>query len=72
MKLTDWLKSSGMTQCEFANLLGVHESHVSRFMRGERRPSPDLALRIEVVTSGAVSRMALLYPEPVECEGVAA
>lgn len=38
---------------------------------GKRRPSPDLALKIEEATNGAIDRMQLLYPtseDPVETE----
>ncbi len=36
-----------MIQADAAEVLGCSEAHVSRMASGERRPSPELMLRIE-------------------------
>ena len=41
---------SGLTQREFARRLGVSEGHVSNVVRGKRRPSLALVLRISELT----------------------
>jgi DNA-binding transcriptional regulator YdaS (Cro superfamily) len=41
----------------------VRPVYLSQIIMGRRRPSPDLALRIEETTGGAVTRMELLYPK---------
>jgi len=43
-----------------------HPVHMSDILRGRRRPSPDLALRISEATGGAVTVMELLFPEERE------
>lgn len=50
MKLDSYLKESKLTQVDFAARLGVKQSTVSRWLAGVRRPTLDLARKIEVVT----------------------
>lgn len=52
-----------MKQVDLAKRLKVTAIHLNAVLRGRVRPSPQLALRIEEATGGAVSRMDLLYPE---------
>lgn len=35
----DWLKKQGLTQRQFAALLGSHEVEVSRWLNGKKKPS---------------------------------
>ncbi len=53
-KLSRWLDSSSMTRYDLAERLGVARGHVDKICNGERRPSLDLAVAIEKLTSGAV------------------
>ena len=53
MKLSNWLKHSGMKQKDLAAALGIAQSRVSQLMGGES-PSLDLALKIKTLTLGAV------------------
>jgi len=55
-------------QIRLARKVNVHQSHLSKIARGRRRPSPELALRIEQAMSGAVTRDELLFPELYEQE----
>lgn len=41
-----WMKKQGLSQRELAELLGVHEAHISRILSGERRIGARLALRL--------------------------
>jgi len=50
-------------QVKLAKNLGIHQVYLSSVFNGHRRPSPDLARRIEQATGGQVTRMELLYPE---------
>jgi len=63
MILKEWLKSQQMSITSFAEIVGIDYTYVSRLKNGERRPSPDVALRIEQATKGMVTRMDLLYPD---------
>lgn len=48
---------------EFASEVNCSESMICYIVHGNRRPSPDLALRIERQTGQLVSRDELLFPE---------
>ena len=41
-------------QRDLANALGISQPHLSLLMAGKKRPSLELAIRIERVTGGAV------------------
>jgi DNA-binding transcriptional regulator YdaS (Cro superfamily) len=60
MKLKDYLKSKSRYQ--FAKQIGTTKPYVDRLIYCAR-PSPDLALKIEQATGGAVTRDELLFPE---------
>ena len=53
-RLKQYLVDADMTQERFAGLVGVKQSVVSRLASGAAHPSPELALRIEDATEGAV------------------
>lgn len=53
--LATYLKSRGISQREFARLLGVDPSIVSRLVHDLMRPSLELAVRIERLTNGLVT-----------------
>ncbi len=61
MDLKQFLK--GKDRKNFATQIGTTKNYINLLACRNRRPSPDLALRIEEATGGAVSRMELLYPE---------
>lgn len=48
------LAERGISQTAFARQLGVHQSVVSRIVRGEIKPSLPLAVKIARETEGAV------------------
>jgi transcriptional regulator with XRE-family HTH domain len=53
-KLATYLDSRNISQREFSRLLEVDPSIVSRLVRGQMRPSLDLAVRIEKLTKGHI------------------
>ena len=61
MELTEYLKKKD--RAVFAKQIGTTKNYVNILSCGSRRPSPEMALRIEQATGGAVTRMELLYPE---------
>lgn len=63
MNLKTYLKKTGTTTAMLAAKIAVAQSYVSQLALMNRRPSPDLALKIEQATNGEVTRMELLYPE---------
>lgn len=63
MKLIAWQKKNKISNKELAERVMIHVSLLTHMKMGRRRPSPDLALRIEKATDGKVSRMELLYPD---------
>lgn len=66
MKIIDVLKYLQKNQTEFAKEIEIHPVYLNAIIRHRRRPSPELALRIEQATDGAVTRMELLYPKEKE------
>jgi transcriptional regulator with XRE-family HTH domain len=48
--LSEWLKTRGEMQKEFAARVRTSESHLSQIISGQRRPSPSLAVRMEQET----------------------
>jgi DNA-binding transcriptional regulator YdaS (Cro superfamily) len=57
-----WVKDSGGAG-EVAKLLGVSPDAVRKWMRGDRRPRPEMAAAIERVSGGAVQRASLIWNE---------
>ncbi len=70
MKLATYCKESKETLTDLANRFGISISHLSEILATEsnpgrgrpRRPSPDVASRIEVETGGKVTLEELLFP----------
>ena len=52
--LSRWLDENGMTRKEFARRLEISTEYLHRLCRMARRPSLELALRIEKATAGSV------------------
>ena len=46
----------------FAGLIGTTKNYVNLLACGSRRPSPELALKIEKATKGEVTVLELLFP----------
>lgn len=53
-RLAQWLKERGMFQFEFAKMLDVSPSTITRIVRGDYKPRIDLAIQIEQETEGFV------------------
>jgi DNA-binding transcriptional regulator YdaS (Cro superfamily) len=50
-----WLERERITQEEFAARIGAHQTQVSRYVTGARKPSRRIRGVIEVATGGAVT-----------------
>ena len=61
MTLKDYLKNKKISVSNFAKIAGLKQPYVSLISNGNRRPSPNTALRIEQATGGQVTRMEFLY-----------
>lgn len=48
--IADYLERTGKTEQEFAQELGVSQPFINMIKKGEKRPSPELALKIEKLT----------------------
>jgi transcriptional regulator with XRE-family HTH domain len=53
-KLGVWIEEHGWTRQQLADELGIVRGSVDRLCSGLRRPSLELALKIEALTQGAV------------------
>jgi len=62
MKLSEWLEWKSVKKGDLAKQLGIHQSHISHLLNGERC-SPSLAFRIEQATEGHVTKESLVWPE---------
>lgn len=61
--LAAWLETNPVTRIEFARRIEISESFLSQILSKARRPSLDVAVRIEIATAGAVPASALLIKE---------
>jgi DNA-binding transcriptional regulator YdaS (Cro superfamily) len=64
--IREFCRKKDITFKDFAGHIGASAPFVSQLIKGRRKPSARLALRIEEATNGAVSRMELLYPKEKE------
>lgn len=60
MPLVTYLLEKGYTQQEFASLLGVHQSAVSKWLQGDSRPSWNIIAKIKQITDGKVTADSFL------------
>jgi len=73
MNLSEWQKNTGVSNGDLSKILGVHFSYITHLNANRRRPSPELALKIQQATGGQVTVMELLFPNqtnptrPCEC-----
>lgn len=56
MKLDLWIHKNYKFQKEFADILGISEVRLSRFVNGVSMPSSDEMARIESATDGRVKK----------------
>jgi len=54
-----------LTQAEFANILGMTQANLSRLETGYHKPTPEVAIKIENLSEGAVHR-SMLRPDIFE------
>ncbi len=64
MRLNDYLQQKGLTQEQFALLVGVKQNAVSQWISGERYPRPLHLKKIKKVTKGVVSGDDMLTVTP--------
>lgn len=63
MKFSDYLETEkALPQSQLAELCGVSQGMISHLATGRRRPSGELARKIELLTEGAVT-LSDWYPE---------
>ena len=55
MKLKKYLKENGLSEKDFAEILGVTQAHINYLVHGKKNPSAPLTKRIEEVTNGEVT-----------------
>lgn len=55
MTLQAWFTLVGKTQADFAKEIGVYQSSVSRWAKGERMPKPYILRKIAMATGGRVT-----------------
>lgn len=55
MQLPDYLKTYSLTHSQFAEKVRVSQPHIANILSGKRRPSIELAKRIEIETGGEVT-----------------
>lgn len=57
MLLVDWLEKHGVSDANFAELIGKSRIDVFRYKKGRVMPRPDVLARIAEATGGAVQPM---------------
>ena len=64
--LKTYCAERGIKKKEMAAQLGVSQTFLSLMINYKRRPSPELAARIEKMTSGKVKFRELLMPQETQ------
>jgi len=62
MKIIEYCKKNNITQQNFAFKMGITPAYLSQIIAGIRRPSPELAMRIENLTNYRITRDELVFP----------
>lgn len=71
MKLADWLHARSMAPEQLRRMLGVKQrSTVTRYLNGERLPSPKLIQKIYEISGGEVMLADFLDTSPPKCAEV--
>jgi len=55
MKLAAYLSENNLTETAFAQVVGVSQVTINRYIQGKRFPDPGIIIRIEAVTGGRVA-----------------
>ncbi len=63
MRLKDWIKKQNISISLFAKKLGVSHGHIYRYLNGNSRIRHNLAIKIEELTKGYISREEAMWPE---------
>lgn len=66
MRLGDWLELKGVKPRQFARMIGVNSSNVSRMVAGERTPSLKTAVKIYLITGCSVGLLDWFSEEEVK------
>ena len=66
MTAREYRRKKGLTLADFAAAVPCSVPYLSQIETGIRRPSPEIAKRIEKASGGKVKAMALLYPPEPE------
>lgn len=57
-EIKKYIRTHGLNQAEFARLVGISESAVCRWLRGERVPQYQALKRLAAVTGVSVEKIA--------------
>lgn len=68
MMFKDAIASSGKSRAEWAAELQISEAFLSQIVNGRKRPSLDVAFRIERATNGAVPASSWATDHPTSGE----
>ena len=63
IQLRQWQEDNSVNNFELADMLGCSQSYISHIYAGRRRPSPEIAKKIEIVTNGQVKVLEMLFPD---------
>lgn len=66
MTLREWITQNSMTQRQAAELLGVHEITLNRYVTGKQIPRRATMMAISKITSGAVCPIDFYGTRPAE------
>jgi ribosome-binding protein aMBF1 (putative translation factor) len=57
--IRDYLKGSGKTEAELAQLACISQAHVNMIKNGTRRPTPEVAAHLEAITGVSLRTLLL-------------
>jgi plasmid maintenance system antidote protein VapI len=59
--LKEWLEKQQISIATFARKLNISRTYMSLIVNGKRRPTPELAIKIEKETFGEVTKEYLVF-----------
>lgn len=66
MQLSDYMRKTGLSDQELAERIGISLSYAVKLRRGDKKPSLDIAYKIQTETGGSVTLKDWVKANPTD------